>query len=143
MKRILVATDGSPGGDRAIDAAAELAKALEASLIILTVQQEPSPEAVRAYKEIEHVAETEVAAILARGLIVSACERAKLFGTSDVHHQIETGDPTEMILAVAKQRQADMIVVGKRGRGTLAGLLLGSVSQKLVTLATCRVLVVP
>jgi nucleotide-binding universal stress UspA family protein len=37
----------------------------------------------------------------------------------------------------------EMLVVGRRGRRQLAGLLLGSVSQKLVTLAPCIVIVVP
>jgi nucleotide-binding universal stress UspA family protein len=36
-----------------------------------------------------------------------------------------------------------MLVLGRRGRGRLAGLLLGSVSQKLASLAPCSVVIVP
>jgi nucleotide-binding universal stress UspA family protein len=143
MKKILVATDGSAGSDRAVDVAAELAKSLSAGLLILTILEPPSRETIEAYKSIEHVAESEVAALTAHSLLVSARERANRAGATDVQHQSETGDPTEMILQVAKQRKADAIVVGKRGRGNLAGLLLGSVSQKLVSLAPCNVVVVP
>lgn len=47
------------------------------------------------------------------------------------------------IIEAAERGNADAIVIGRRGRGRLAGLLLGSVSQKVVTLAPCPVVVVP
>lgn len=52
------------------------------------------------------------------------------------------GDPAETILECAREA-VDLVVLGRRGRGRLAGLLLGSVSQKLVSLAPCAVMVVP
>ncbi len=52
-------------------------------------------------------------------------------------------DPTvEAILRVAETRKADLIVLGARGLGTLAGLMRGSVSQKVLQHATCPVLIV-
>ncbi len=53
------------------------------------------------------------------------------------------GDPAEVLIDTAKRKHADAIVAGRRGRGRLAGLLLGSVSQKLTCLAPCPVIVVP
>ncbi len=143
LRQILVATDGSAGSDRAIDAAAQLAKSLGARLLILTVQDRLSRDTVEAFETIEHVAEGDVAEITAQNVLFRARKRAARAGATDVHLQTESGDPTEAILKVSKQRNADAIVVGKRGRGSLAGLLLGSVSQKLVTLAPCNVMVVP
>jgi len=143
MRQILVATDGSAGSDRAIDAAAQLAKSLGARLLILTVQDRLSRDTVEAFKTVEHVGEGDVAETTAHGILFRAQERAARAGPTDVQLQAESGDPTEAILKVSKQRNADAIVVGKRGRGHLAGLLLGSVSQKLVTLAPCNVMVVP
>ena len=52
-------------------------------------------------------------------------------------------DPAEAIIEAARVGQADTIVIGRRGRGRLAGLLLGSVSQKVASLAPCIVTIVP
>jgi nucleotide-binding universal stress UspA family protein len=52
------------------------------------------------------------------------------------------GDPAREIITAAKDRQADLIVVGNRGHGRLTGLLLGCVAQKVISLAHCPVVVV-
>jgi len=52
-------------------------------------------------------------------------------------------DPARAVLEIAREKGVDAIVVGRRGRGPATGLLLGSTSQKLVTLAPCPVIVVP
>ena len=53
------------------------------------------------------------------------------------------GDPAKVLIETVEREHADAIVVGRRGRGRLEGLLLGSVSQKLSCLAPCMVIVVP
>ena len=53
------------------------------------------------------------------------------------------GDPAEALIKVAKDVHADAVVVGRRGLGQLKGLLLGSVSQKLASLAPCMAIIVP
>lgn len=126
MKRILVGTDGSAGADRAVQLAARLAAELEAHLKIvhvLTVDDPPLDELN------DH-------ASIAR-------KRAEAVGLSDIESESLAGnDVAESILATAHRDEVGMIIVGKRGLGRVAGLLLGSVSQKLVSDAQCPVMVV-
>ncbi len=53
------------------------------------------------------------------------------------------GDVAEVVIEIAKEKEINAIVVGKRGAGPLERLLLGSVSRKVVTLAPVPVIVVP
>lgn len=53
------------------------------------------------------------------------------------------GNAAHPIAELAKKEQADVIVVGTRGRTQLAGLLLGSVTHRLLQIAPCPVLAVP
>lgn len=142
-KNVLVATDGSPSADRAVDFAAALSRALDATLIVMTVQEGLPSDAVKAFKSIEHVGEAEVAELTATGVLNRARLRAEHAGAGAVRTLAEAGDPTQRILEAAAREGAVTVVVGKRGRGPLAALLLGSVSQKLVSLASCPIVVVP
>jgi nucleotide-binding universal stress UspA family protein len=54
-----------------------------------------------------------------------------------------SGDPAACILEAARNSQARFIVMGRRGLGRLAGLLIGSVSQKVSQLADCTCITVP
>jgi nucleotide-binding universal stress UspA family protein len=55
---------------------------------------------------------------------------------------LRQGDPATAILNIASEEQADLIVMGRRGLGDLAGLLLGSVSHNVTQLAECACLTV-
>lgn len=75
-------------------------------------------------------------------IVADAEVAAKLADVKDVHIRIEEGDPARQILAVAKDENADLIVMGRRGLGRLAGLLMGGVSSKVCSLAECACLTV-
>jgi nucleotide-binding universal stress UspA family protein len=142
MKLIMAATDGSTCADRAIDMASTLAKVSGAGLLVMTVGDS------LAGTELNELARAEGGMGEALELITSqvlqrARERARQQGVTSIEVQSGWGDPAEIIIEVARSRKADAIVVGRRGRGRLTGLLLGSVSQKLVSLAPCPVIVVP
>lgn len=142
MSRIIVATDGSPGGNRAVDVAAKLAKATASDLLILTVGGNISGTELRklasAEGDLSEALETAANEILDR-----ARKRALRSSVSSVKSLTGWGDPAEAIIDAVRREKADLLVVGRRGRGRLSGLLLGSVSQKLTSLAPCNVMVVP
>lgn len=142
MQHIMVATDGSSGADRAVDVAAEIARASSGDLLIVTVADS------QAFEEAQQLVRTEgsvgdVLEALTTQTLKTAEARASHLGVSRTALRVGWGDVTRSLIDIAKDGPVDMIVVGRRGRGQLAGLLLGSVSQKLVSLAPCAVVVVP
>jgi nucleotide-binding universal stress UspA family protein len=138
----MVATDGSESADRAVDVAAELAKALGGNLLIVTIGGSLSGEEIR---QIERANENvgDVLDALSTSTLMAARERASRKGLSAIEVHSGWGDPAETIIEIARRDRIDAVVLGRRGRGRLAGLLLGSVSQKIASLAPCAVIVVP
>ena len=60
----------------------------------------------------------------------------------EIHTEMIEGDPAAAIIEVATTRESEIIIMGSRGLGRLAELLLGSTSQKVVAHAHCPVLIV-
>ncbi len=60
----------------------------------------------------------------------------------EIRMEMLEGSPAEEIINVANIRKSDLIIMGSRGLGKLAGLVLGSQSQKVVSHAPCPVLIV-
>ena len=142
MHHILVATDGSDSANRALDAAARIAKITGSKLSILTVGGNLSGDEMRQLAR----AEKDIGAALdsmSERILIDARKQAEAIGAPDVATEVKWGDPAEAIIEAARAGQADTIVIGRRGRGRLAGLLLGSVSQKVASLAPCVVTIVP
>jgi len=141
VKNFLLATDGSACSDRATDVAAELVTAFHAKLTVLTVEGSLSTAArgmARAEGQLGDVLDS-----VARETLRRAKARAEVLGVRHLEVSSAWGDAAELIIDFARKHRSDALVVGRRGRGQLAGLVLGSVSQKLVALAPCIVIVVP
>lgn len=147
MKRILAAVDGSTGSMKALDLATDLARTYHAELMLLAVAHHfPAPieAAVEEFMRVEHLkaplhdaAEAAAATVVAEGQL-----EARGKGVQRITKEVVLGDPAHEIIAVAKDREADLIVLGSRGYGRLVGLVLGSVAQKVLGHASCPVLVV-
>lgn len=139
MERILIATDGSPAAREAIEFGLEFAEEHAATVTFVHV----APVIDRSFAagigvpavaphHIDEVdrAPLEEALVLAAGRDVDA--RAELLA----------GVPVDEIVACADTLDADLIVLGSRGRGAIATALLGSVSRGVLHEARRPVLVV-
>ena len=147
MERILVGVDGSASSLRAVDFAADLASKYNAELIVLTVVPHFWPQvdsAVEEYARLEHIPgpAPELVLTTADNLLDKARKKAQANSATRISAASSFGNPAHEIIAAAKDQQADLIVVGSRGHGRLTGLLLGSVAQKVISLAHCPVVVV-
>ena len=134
--KILVPVDGSAYSLKAVETACDLAKSQPSSSLVLVAVAVEIPELGEGrYIYDKMKAQAEVA--LAR-----AKEVAQKCGTvSEV--LLATGpSPAEEIVRVAKDEQADLIVIGSRGLAGKTKSFLGSTASKVVTYAPCSVLVV-
>jgi len=143
MSTIVAGTDGSPGSDRAVAFAASLCKALGAQLVLATAAEPRDTEEMAAFRRAERATVGDLLEANCDAVLSQAKQVAVRAGAREVAMRRSVGDPTAFILAVAQDAGAQAIVVGKRGRGRLAGLLVGSVSQKLVSVSSVPVIVVP
>ncbi len=152
MTGILAATDGSANGDRAVDVAADMARRADCDLWLLNVAHRPpragysgddlDPE-LKALMNAEGIPLVEIYESVSAEIVANASKRAAARRAPRIHTLVRSGEPAQAILDIAEDRHMEFIVVGKRGLGRLAGLLRGSVSQKLASDAHCTVVVVP
>ncbi len=145
MNRILVATDGSEGADRAVDYAAHRAKTDGAELLIVNVIGGYGlPDNVfMAFTHDQHIWLKEMLESQSAKTLTAARDRAWKVGVGTILLESRTGEAAQTIIEIAQEKKADAIVVGKRGTGRVGGVLLGSVSQKLVILSPLPLTVVP
>ena len=137
FNNILLAVDGSEYSHRAIEYARSLTERYEANLWIVHVFSHTSD--LLGYQDFEKLYAKRKSA--GQAVLDSA---KKILGstTFKVHEELMEGSEAEAILAVAENHRADLIVMGTRGFGAVKGMLVGSVSRKVIHLSTCPVMVV-
>ena len=134
--RLLVATDGSDGGQAAVEEAIELGRELGAALTFVYVRPAVLPVLGDPYYQKGLTEEFA----RARAALDSATAAAATEGI-EADSELLEGDPAEEIAGLAKWRNVDLIIIGSRGLGRIAGALLGSTSHGVVRRADRPVLV--
>lgn len=143
FKRILVPVDGSKGALTALAKAVDMQKLTNAELYIICVFKhhsllEASLSMVRPQKlDIPDKALKEYATEVA----LQAKHQALDAGIPEVRAFIKGGRPSSTITRFARKRECDLIVIGSKGTSG-DSTLLGSVSQRVASMAKCPVLVV-
>ena len=134
-KKIVFATDGSKYSAVAIDKAIAFAQSYGGELIVVSVVDVPAEfyaEAPKAAEDMIHKAKEYVAEVKKKAL--AAGVKAETY--------VGEAEAYEAITNLAKDRSANMIIIGSHGRTGLRRLLMGSVAEKVIGLAPCPVLVV-
>lgn len=139
MRPILVAVDGSESSMKGFKAAAELSRSTGAPLLLTCVIPPvvlPVPLSVDIAERVQEGERAHAELVIKRCLTEAADESVKADGV------ILRGGPAEAISDAAESRDCSMVVVGSRGRGGVARVLLGSTADRLVHLCKKPVLVV-
>jgi nucleotide-binding universal stress UspA family protein len=132
IKTIVLGYDGSEGADKALGLASTLARQHKARVLVVNAYELRNPD-TDGYRwadmqdNAREVAQKGVAGLAEAGVEAEA--------------EVSDGPAGDVLLRTAKSRDADLIVVGRRGQGLIAELLLGSVSEYVVRRAKVPVLV--
>jgi nucleotide-binding universal stress UspA family protein len=148
---IVCGVDGSPDSQRAIAVAAQWARRLGAKLIVANVVAHIPDPLVPAYAYAPMARPAPLAPPMSERRTDADMEASEALlerivgevGAEDAELRTMLGIPAERLAELADDEGADLIIVGSRGRGAFKAAFLGSVSNSLIGIARCPVLVVP
>ena len=145
--KILLAVDGSPSSDAAVDEVARRMWEADCEVRIISVVETPiafatefSGAPVTYCEELEKFESAKARDTLERA--VAKLQATKAGGTLHITTEVLMGSPKRLIVEEAERFGADLIVVGSHGYRTWERMLLGSESQAVATHAECSVLIV-
>jgi nucleotide-binding universal stress UspA family protein len=142
MRRILLASDFSRASRKAFATAVKMAKANRATLTIVHAFAPLMPVAPDQYVGPETWEQIDVRERRrVRHQLAALVRKAKEAGVRAVGLTVD-GNPAEQINRTARNKHADMLVIGTHGRTGLAKFFLGSIANRVVATAPCPVLTV-
>lgn len=145
MKKILVPVDGSGHAFKAIEFASDMAKLYNATVYILHVYKHAEVTGtLMDYMKSEKIKESPSATyqtLIETQIIAPAFSRLRNMGIDTAESAVLQGDPAELIIDYAKEHDIGMIIMGRSGMGSMTGLMMGSVSTKVIlsTDRTCLI----
>jgi nucleotide-binding universal stress UspA family protein len=143
FRSIVVGTDGSDTARKAVQDAIELAKAVGASIELVSAY-EPVPNARLRQEQRETPQDLQWMVNPREEVDATLSDAADAVrdGGVEVNVYAREGDPADAILDVAEEKGADLIVVGNKGMTGAKRFLLGSVPNKVSHHAPCSVLII-
>ena len=138
FEKILLAVDGSEHSLHAAREAGDLARAMKSEILRIVVAFDGIP----GYLGEPNMEQAIEARMKAANAILQKAQDAVGKIPGEIHNELIEGSPAEAIINVAKTRDSTVIVMGSRGMSAIAELVLGSTSHKVVSHASCPVLVV-
>ena len=141
MRRAIVCgVDGSADSQAALRVATRLAEQLEARLVVAHVVQPEQLRPVGGGSTPMLMPAAKLGIEAGEQLLEQILETHEL---PDAERRVGAGVPADRLADLADEEDAELIVVGSRGRGAFRAAFLGSVSNDLIGVARCPVLVVP
>ena len=141
IKLIIVGVDGSDSSRAALRWAYDEAVHHGASITVVTTWVPPTMPMTPPYGSLPTEGYAEQPRVDALELLERfTADFEERTPAVDLRTSVEEGNPAKVL--IERSREADLLVVGSRGHGGFAGMLLGSVSQHLVAHAECPVVVV-
>jgi nucleotide-binding universal stress UspA family protein len=138
-RHILIPTDGSEPAERGVAHGLALAKSLGAKVSVIFVVEPFSEMSGRFLEVVARYAELRKEQ--ATSVLDRAANAAKEAGLSCETIRVENEQPHQAIIAAAEDKGCDLIVMSSHGRSGLSVLLVGSVTNKVLTQAKTPVLV--
>jgi nucleotide-binding universal stress UspA family protein len=135
FERIVIAVDGSPRSERTIPVGVDLAQRYGAEVSVVHVRE------YERYEGDDVDLGPPIPADQLVERVVSTFRDAGLSATGTVR-RLSPGRTAEMIVGIAEESKAELIILGTRGMSEIRSLLLGGVATKVVNRAPCPVLLV-